>query len=103
MSHCFSDIRPLEIYNNFNIPLSTITFTVNIHADNHFYKNNYLFQILYSMKIQFFLLKYMLRFIFIRNLIYRKKLLIEKTKFLFPADYVKIIEFILYQHDLKRS
>ena len=54
MSHCFSDFRPLEIYNNFNLSLSTITFAVNIHPDNHFYKYNYLFQKLHSMKIQFF-------------------------------------------------
>ena len=33
-----SDFRPLKIYKNFGLPLSTIFFTVNFHADNHFYK-----------------------------------------------------------------
>ena len=45
-----------------------------------------------------FFKKYMLRFfIFIRIMVYRKKLLIEKTNFLFPVDYVKIIEFYIVQ------
>ena len=44
------------------------------------------------------LLKYMLRFfIFIRIVVYRKKLLIKKTNFLFPVDYVKITEFYIVQ------
>ena len=44
------------------------------------------------------LLKYMLRFfIFIRSVVYRKKLLIKKTNFLFPVDYVKITEFYIVQ------
>ena len=47
-----SDFPPLEIHKNFSLPLSTITFTINSHADNHFYKYIYLFQILYSI-IQF--------------------------------------------------
>ena len=56
-----SDFLPLEIYNNLGPPLSSITFTVNSHADNHFYKYIYLFQTLYDMKSAF-LLKYKLRF-----------------------------------------
>ena len=36
------------------IPLSSITFTANSHADNHFYKYIYLLQILYSMKLNFY-------------------------------------------------
>ena len=32
------DFRPLEIYRNLGFPLSTITFTVNSHANNHFFK-----------------------------------------------------------------
>ena len=32
-----SDFRPLEIYKNLSLPLSTITFKVNSHADNYFY------------------------------------------------------------------
>ena len=47
-----SDFPPLEIHKNLSLPLSTITFTINSHADNHFYKYIYLFQILYSI-IQF--------------------------------------------------
>ena len=56
-----SNFRPLEIYKNLGLALSTITFTVNSHADNHSYKYIYLFQILYSIKSVFFLLKYTLR------------------------------------------
>ena len=33
-----SDFRPLEIYKKLGFPLSTTTFAVNNHADNHFYK-----------------------------------------------------------------
>ena len=33
-----TDFCPLEIYKNLVLPLSTITFTVNSHANNHFYK-----------------------------------------------------------------
>ena len=39
------DFRPLEIYKKLALPLSTFTFTVNSHADNHFYKYINLFQI----------------------------------------------------------
>ena len=56
-----SDFRPLEIYKSLDLPLSTITFTVNSDAGNNFCKCIYLIQILYSMK-SVFLLKYMLRF-----------------------------------------
>ena len=55
------DFLPLEIYNNLGLSLFTITFKVNSHAGNHFYKYMYLFQILYSMKSGFFF-KYTLRF-----------------------------------------
>ena len=59
-----SHFLPLEIYSNLGLPLSTVTFTVNSHADNHFFKYIYLFKILCSMK-SVFLLKYTLRiFIF---------------------------------------
>ena len=52
----------LEIYKKLGLPLSAITFTVNSHADNHFYKYIYLFQIWYNRK-SVFILKYMLRFV----------------------------------------
>ena len=45
-----SDFLPLEIHKHLVLPLSSITFTANSQADNHFYKYMYLFQILYSMK-----------------------------------------------------
>ena len=37
-----SDFHPLEIYKNLGLPLSTITFTVNCHKDNQFYKHIHL-------------------------------------------------------------
>ena len=43
-----SDFCLLEIYKNLGFLLSIITFTINSHADNYFYKYIYLFQILYS-------------------------------------------------------
>ena len=45
-----SGFRCLEIYKNLVLSLSTITFTVNSHADNHLCKYIYLFQILYCIK-----------------------------------------------------
>ena len=54
-----TDFRPLEIYKNLGLPLSAITFTVNSHANYHFYKYicfKYLYnflEILYSMKSLF--------------------------------------------------
>ena len=48
-----SDIFPLEIYKNLVLSLSSMTFTANSQADNHFYKYIYLLQILYSMKSVF--------------------------------------------------
>ena len=49
-----SDFCPLEIYKNLSLPLSCRTFTVNSHADNHFYKYIYF---KYTIWNQFFLLK----------------------------------------------
>ena len=42
-----SDFRPLGIHKN--LGLSTITFTVNNHADNHFHKYIYLLHIQYEI------------------------------------------------------
>ena len=39
-----SDFLPLEIHKHSVFPLSSITFTSNSQADNHFYKYIYLFQ-----------------------------------------------------------
>ena len=43
-----SDFLPLEIYKHLVLSLSSITFTANRQADNHFYRYVNLFQILYS-------------------------------------------------------
>ena len=43
------DFLPLEIHKHLVLLLSSITFTAS-QADSHFYKQIYLFQILYSMK-----------------------------------------------------
>ena len=56
-----SDFCPLEIYKNLSLTLSTIYFTVNSYTDSDFYKNIYLFQILYSMKLDFFIKKIFFR------------------------------------------
>ena len=56
-----SDFRPFEIYKNLGHPWPAIPFSVNSHADNHFYKYIYLFQILFSIK-SLLRLKYTLRF-----------------------------------------
>ena len=95
-----SDFHPLKICKNLDLPLSTITFTVNSHADNHFYRYISLSQILYSMK-SVFLLKYMLRFFIFKLILMwllffqiknspQKKYFVEK--WFFSVDYVKIIE-----------
>ena len=50
-----SDFLPLEIHKHLVLPLSSITFTANSQADNHFYKYIYLFllfQALYSNGLQ---------------------------------------------------
>ena len=49
MSHCLSDFFPLGIHKHLVFPLSSITFTANSQACNHFCKCIYLFQILYSI------------------------------------------------------
>ena len=49
-----SDFRLLEIYKKLGLPLSTITFTVSNHADNHFY-NFFFFLMLYSVNFLYIL------------------------------------------------
>ena len=49
-----SDFLILEIQKHLVLPLSSITFTANSQADNHFCNYIYLFQILYSMKSVFY-------------------------------------------------
>ena len=99
----------VRILKNLDLSLSTITFKVNSHVDNHFYKYVYLFQVFYGIK-SVFLLKYTLRFCFfiqiwlkretpllffliktMVTMVYRKKLFIEKNCF-FAQDYVKVVE-----------
>ena len=77
----------------FSLPLSAITFIVNSHADNHFYKYIYLFQILYSMKWVFFI-KMHVKVFHIHKNSPQKKLIMEKNSF-FASEYVKIIEFYI--------
>ena len=48
-----SDFCHLEIYTNISLSLSTILFTVNRYADNHFYRYIYLFPILWSNEYVF--------------------------------------------------
>ena len=50
-----SDFLPLEMSKHVFLPLTSITFTTNSQADNHFYKYIYLlllFQVLYSNDLQ---------------------------------------------------
>ena len=49
-----SDFFPFEIYKHLVLLLSSVTFAANRHADKQFYKNVYLFEILYSMKSFFY-------------------------------------------------
>ena len=49
-----SDFYFLEIYKNLGFSLSTITFTVNSPADNHFYKYLFLSNII-QFEINFFI------------------------------------------------
>ena len=68
-----SDFLPLEIHKHLVLPLSSITFTANSQADNHFYKYIYLFQILYSTKypLRFFIFMFDLNV----KMVYRKNFL----------------------------
>ena len=80
------DFCPLEIYKNLGLPLSSITFKVNSHAGNQYYKYIYLFQTLWSMKWAFFIkihvkvfyiqiwlkCKTTLSFFLIKTMVYRK-------------------------------
>ena len=106
MEHLFSDFRLLEIYKDLSHPSSTITFALNSHADNHFYKNIYLFQIsnIIQYEISFFI-KYTLRFFIykfeikceapllffqLKTMIFRKKHFIEKK------NTKKLLNYMFY-------
>ena len=94
-----SNFRPMEIYENLGLPLSTIKFKVISHVDNQFYKHIHLFQILYNMKsvlfkihVKVFIFKFVLNveyrsFFQLKSMTHRKK-----TKLFFSVDYVKTIE-----------
>ena len=60
MRHCCFRFSSHGSYKNLDFPLSIITFTFNKHADNHFNKYIYLFQILRKIK-SIYLSKYMLK------------------------------------------
>ena len=85
-----SDFLPLEIHKHLVLPLSSITFTANSQADNHFYKYIYLFllfQVLYSNGLQKKLkMVYMVYFKW-----FTEKALYKKNSF-FSVNYVKISE-----------
>ena len=57
-----SDFCTLDIYKNLCFPLSTITYKVNSHAGNYFYKINIFICLKYYTVWNQFLLKYMLKF-----------------------------------------
>ena len=85
-----SDFLPLEIHKHSVFPLSSITFTSNSQADNHFYKYIYLFllfRVLYSNGLQ---KNWKCSIWYISNGL-QKKLFIEKNRY-FSLDYVKINE-----------
>ena len=89
-----SDFLPLEIHKHLVLPLSSITFTANSQADNHFYKYIYLlllFQVLYSNDLQKKLkMVYMAHFKrSTEKALYRKKKI--------SVDYVKINELHVVQ------
>ena len=83
-----SDFLPLEIHKHLVLPLSSITFTANNQADNHFYKYIYLFQISYNMKSEKI---FHIQVWFKCDNGLQKKLFIEKNR-IFSVDYVKINE-----------
>ena len=110
----FQIFVPWKFNKNLCPPLSAITFTVESHADNHFYKYIYLFQILCSMK-SVFLLKYRcsifnfkvfyiqtwftyeapLLFFQIKTMIYRRKH--------YRKIYERILIYMLYTHGVTCS
>ena len=49
-----SDFLPLKVYKNLGLPLSSINFMFNSHADNHFYKYIYVSNII-QYEISFFI------------------------------------------------
>ena len=75
-----SDLCPLEIYEKLGLSLSSITFTANNHADNHFYQCAYLFQIIHNLESVFFFC------------IFPQKNTPDRKKRFHSRDYVKIIE-----------
>ena len=82
-----SDFLPLEIHKHLVLPLSSITFTANSRADNHFYKYISLLQILYNMKSEkVFHIQVWFKY---ENGLQKK--FYKKNRF-FSVDYVKINE-----------
>ena len=84
-----SDFCSLEIYKNLGVPLSIITFIVNSHEDNHFYKCIYLFQIL--SQLFYFKCERQLWFFPIKTMVYLKTL--YRRKKFFSVDYVKLLNY----------
>ena len=90
---------PWEIYKNLGLPLSTITFTVNSHADNHFY--NYIcfkcYTLLMKYKFRFFIFTFDLnvkhRFFSNKNHGLHERLFIEKD--VHHPKWVYVIEDVM--------
>ena len=98
-----SEFCPLEIYNNLGLPLSTISFTVNSHADNRFYKyicfkyytvwNLFFIKIHVKVLTKIFYIQIWFKcetsvlFFLANTMVYRKNLFIQKNRFF--VHYVK--------------
>ena len=90
-----SDFPPLEIHKHLVLLLSSITFTVNSQADNHFHKYIYLFllfQVLYSNDLQ-----KKLKMVYMAHFKRSTEKVLYRKKFFFSVDYVKINELHVVQ------
>ena len=88
-----SALRPLEIYKKVDLSLPPVTLTVNSHWDNHFYKYIHLLQMLYNMKLVFFIKMHLKvsqiqiwfkcetqpLFFLTKTMVYRKKICIKNN------------------------
>ena len=80
---------PFEIHRRLVLPLSSISFTANSQADNHFYKYIYFFLNIIQYEIRYTLKFFIFKFNLNVKMFYRKKY--RKNKFFF-VDYVKTNE-----------
>ena len=90
-----SDFPPLEIHKHLVLLLSSITFTANSQADNHFHKYIYLFllfQVLYSNDLQ-----KKLKMVYMAHFKRSTEKVLYRKKNFFSVDYVKINELHVVQ------